>query len=396
MQAASTYHSQTAPSPATVSARLTVQVLTADEAGLEAYSAFCDGAVHAPALNPLWVRAWLRGAGKAGLICLVSRDGCPALALALEVVRQKSLRIARFAGGSHANGNFPALGPGFPADAEEEKSLIEMLLSEIRRQRPDIDMLALERQRESLSGHRNPLGALPRTKSPDISLAADLSGGFDEYLDRHSGRRKRKRHRAQARKLEAAGGCRHFAAHSQAEIDRLLDAFFMLRRARFRSKGVADAFGSPRDQESFRALFKAAPHEKSPPFVLHGLEVGGRLRAVSGSSRTRDSMICDFTAFAEDELAGVSPGDFLFYRNIAEACAEGLTVYDFSVGNIPYKRSWCDIENQFFDAFVGLNAKGRLLAAGRFAAARMKRAVKSNPRLMRLIDRARKLKASEQ
>ena len=42
-------------------------------------------------------------------------------------------------------------------------------------------------------------------------------------------------------------------------------------------------------------------------------------RAVRGNT-----LICEFGAIAEDELAHASPGDFLFFDNIREACESGL------------------------------------------------------------------------
>ena len=117
-----------------------------------------------------------------------------------------------------------------------------------------------------------------------------------------------------------------------------------------------------RSQAFFHTLFADALAETPPPFVLHGLEVGGKLRAVTGSSRCGKRLICEFGAIAEDELAHASPGDFLFFDNIEEACQRGLAVYDFSVGDEPYKRLWCDLETRHFDVIVPLTTKGR--AAG--------------------------------
>ena len=74
----------------------------------------------------------------------------------------------------------------------------------------------------------------------------------------------------------------------------------------------------------FRALFAEALADVQPPFVLHGLEVDGKLRAVTGSSRSGKRLICEFGAIAEDDLAHASPGDFLFFDNIEEACEQGF------------------------------------------------------------------------
>jgi CelD/BcsL family acetyltransferase involved in cellulose biosynthesis len=152
--------------------------------------------------------------------------------------------------------------------------------------------------------------------------------------------------------------------------------------------GVADVFGPPEIKAFFGDLFGAALQEREPRFFLSGLEVGGKLRAVAAYSRAGERLVCDFASFAEDELYAASPGEFLFFHDIEQACAAGVRIFDFSVGDEPYKRAWCEIETRQFDVFVALTAKGRAAAAVKRAKARAKSFVKNSPvawRLARLV-----------
>lgn len=370
----------------TPTGRLRVTVSAAGVDALAAYEALCRRAVFSPTQGPVWVRAWLEGERRDGLIAILSREDRPVMALALEVETRGRFRIARFAGRSHANGNFPVL-----ADAvEDPKAAMEALVAAIREARPDIDMLALERQRMRFEGFDNPILALGHAQSPDVALAIDLTGGFEAVLAR-AGKRKRKKHRQQARKFEAAGGYRHFEAENEQAVDTLLDAFFALKRKSLRKRGLGDVFAPQEVRASFRKLFHAALHEEGRSFALQGLEVDGKLRAVTGASRTRDTTICDFSAFADDELAYLSPGEFLSHENVAMACAQGFAVYDFSVGDEPYKRSWCDIETTYADTVVGLTPRGRALAAFQRALGAVKRTVKRHPAVAALARKVRRI-----
>jgi CelD/BcsL family acetyltransferase involved in cellulose biosynthesis len=105
---------------------------------------------------------------------------------------------------------------------------------------------------------------------------------------------------------------------------------------------------------------------------------------------TADSIICEFGAIAGDELAFASPGEFLFFDNIREACDQGLALYDFSVGDEAYKRLWCDIETRHLDIVVPLTLMGRASALRRRAAAAVKRRVKANRSLWETVKRARR------
>ncbi|KUM28464.1 acetyltransferase [Mesorhizobium loti] len=364
-----------------------------DGASLADYAAFCASALFAPAQSASWVRNWAAETKADMVIATLNAYSRPALSLALEVVRSGPFRVARFAGGRHANGNFPAadsrLLPAIDGPA------IRSLFSAIAKARPDIDLVSLQRQLPDLDGVANPLAALPNFPSPNLALAVDLDGGFDALLTRASGKRKRKKHRSQTRKFEAVGSFGRIEARSREEVDRLLDAFLDMKEVRFAKMGITNVFGDEEVRAFFRALFADALVEEKPSFLLHGLDVAGKLRAVTGSSRSGKRLICEFGAIAEDDLAFTSPGDFLFFDNIQEACELGFDVYDFSVGDEPYKRLWCDVEVQHFEVLAPLTLKGRALATGHRQGARAKAFIKNNPTVWKLTKMLRRKAAGQ-
>ncbi|MEZ2332321.1 GNAT family N-acetyltransferase [Mesorhizobium sp. RCC_202] len=368
-------------------------IVTTGSAGLADYAQFCASALFAPAQSASWVSNWAAAIDADIAVGTLSIGGRPALSLALEIVRRGPFKVARFAGGRHANGNFAAADPRFlPAI---DNAAIGSLFASIHKARPDVDLIALERLLPDLDGVANPLAAMPNFTSPNLALAVDLDGGFDALLSRASGKRKRKKHRSQTRKFEAVGPFRRIEARTPEEVDRLLGAFFEMKESRFAKMGIADVFSDKPVRAFFRALFADALAEERPSFLLHGLEVAGKLRAVTGSSRSGKRLICEFGAIAEDDLAFTSPGDFLFFDNIQEACELGFAVYDFSVGDEPYKRLWCDIEIQHFELLAPLTLKGRALAAALRQGTRAKAFIKNNPTAWKLTKMLRRKTAGQ-
>jgi len=357
------------------------------------YAEFARMAVHAPAQHPLWVEEWIANVSPDGLIAVIEQDGEYACALALEIVKSGPFHVARFLGGSHANGNFPASTQSFLASQAFDMAA---LLSAIRSKHPEVDALVLERLLPELNGFANPLLGQPHSTSPNVALAVSLEGGFEALLDRSSGKRKRKKNRSQLRKYEAAGGFRYFEARSAEEVDRMLDAFFEMKAERFRKVGIDNVFGEIEIQNFFRSLFRDALLEARPPFVLQALEVGGKLRAVTGSSLSGNRITCDFAAIAEDDLLNTSPGEFLFFENLRTACAAGFEIYDFGVGDEPYKRQWCDIETNHFDIVLPLSFKGRLLVTTLGLKTGVKTYVKNSPTLWNLVKRLRRSTSGKQ
>ncbi len=355
---------------------------------IASYAHFAGATAVAAAQHPEWVAAWAQHANPHCLIAFILHDGAPAFAMPLEIVRHGPFGVARIPGGSHANGNFFAATSEFRSSPNRIDELAGLFRA-VGKTRPDIDIVALERLAHSLSHLGNPLDAIPAMASPNVALAADLAGGFDALLERSSGKRKRKKNRSQLRKFEAAGGFKCFRATNPEDVSALLSAFFAMKQARFRKMGVADVFGGPEIQAFFGALFTDALKAERPPFLLSGLEVGGKLRAVAGYSCVDDRMVCDFVGFAEDDLYAASPGEFLFFTDIRQACSDGFKIFDFSVGDEPYKRTWCDIETRHFDVVVPLTAKGGVAAAIRRAKTRAKSFVKNTPLAWRLLRMAR-------
>jgi CelD/BcsL family acetyltransferase involved in cellulose biosynthesis len=359
---------------------------------LAVYAEVARRGVFSPAQSPIWIENWVRHVRPDFLVATLARGGQPVLSVALEVTRKGPLTIASFMSGRHANGNMPPMTASFAAGAR----LADMraLVAAIARARPDVDLVAFDRLAGAVGGTHNPLVLLPHQQSPNLSLAVGLEGGFDALLSRASGKRKRKKHRSQTRKFEAAGGFRRIQARTPAETDAMLDAFFAMKAVRFRKMGVANVFGETQVQAFFKGIFADALEEAKPSFVLHALEVGGKIRAVTGSSRAADRFICEFGAIAEDDVSFASPGEFLFFDNIREACEQGYAVYDFSVGDEPYKRLWCNLEIRQFDALVALTAKGRVAAAGMQFASRAKSFVKNNRLVWNVLKTFRKKAAA--
>ncbi|ESY72166.1 acetyltransferase [Mesorhizobium sp. LNHC252B00] len=372
-------------------AGLFISVVSAD--GLAAYAEFCRSALFAPAQSAGWVLNWAAQVRPDLLVATLSADGKPVFSLALEVTASGPFRVARFMGGRHANGNFVAADPGWLAKADIRA--VRSMLAAIAKERPDIDLVALERLLPNLDGVANPFASLDHFASPNLSLAVDLVGGFDALLSRASGKRKRKKHRSQIRKFEAVGSHRRIEARTADEVARLLDGFFEMKEFRFRKMGITNVFGDELVRSFFRALFVQALAEDKPSFVLHGLEVAGKLRAVTGSSRSGKRLICEFGAIADDDLGHTSPGDFLFFDNIQEACATGFEVYDFSVGDEAYKRLWCDMETQHFEVLIPLTLKGRVLALMLRQGARLKAFIKNSPTIWKLTKMLRRKAAGQ-
>jgi CelD/BcsL family acetyltransferase involved in cellulose biosynthesis len=341
---------------------------------------------------PHWLAHWATHVNNNIAIVTATRNGRLVLALALEVIKQSGLHVARFVGGHHANGNFPAMCHAF-TQAEAE-ALLEQLQAQLRHKPWSVDVIVLERQLAELGGINNPLLAKGQSKSPNISLHLNVDQSFDAVLDTtRSAKRKRKRHRSQQRKYQAAGGFSVSNPVAKEFAASLLDQYFAMKAYQLKNIGASNTFRNVNEQAFFKALFSDPTPHPDHDFYLSSLDVGGKIRAIHGSCLHGLRQMVQFTAFSDDELNKTSPGDFLNFALIEAACQSKTQIYDLGVGDEAYKRSWCDVETWHYDAVIGITLRGKLAKLQLDAVRCAKRCIKNNQHLWSFARRIRKLRA---
>jgi CelD/BcsL family acetyltransferase involved in cellulose biosynthesis len=330
-----------------------------------------------PAQSFEWVRCWRDHVNQDCMAAVLQVAGRSALILPVEVVRSGPWLTARFPGGSHANCNFAACSPTAPS----ERQAMHLLVEALRRERPDIDLLRLDRQVEAFGGAINPLLVLGRMPHADFALAAPLDQGFEAVLAHNNAKRRRKKHRQHGKRYEEAGGWRIARASDTGTVAAILDRFFEMKTERFATAGIHDVFADPAVRRFLRALHGDDAERGRGAFFVEALEVGGRIIAVNGLSSWKGTTTVDFAAFSEEDALSTSPGEFMFYEEIAEACQSGATCFSFGVGDEPYKRDWCEQEIPLYDTIVPLTAKGAVMSGLATVSGTAKRVIKHNPRL---------------
>jgi CelD/BcsL family acetyltransferase involved in cellulose biosynthesis len=308
--------------------------------------------------------------------------------LPLEAVSKGPLRFARYPGGSHANANFPAT--GLLAAQMPNESLCAAVRRAVSLARPDIDAILLERQVESLKGMPNRLVSANSVVSPNVALSFTLPATFQELLKERNGAKKQKKMRQMQRRMDERGGWRIFKADTEAESNRVLDRFFLLKGERLKSRGLKDVFADPGVKAFFKTLFSDALSSPAPRYELHALEVGGEIAAVAGCTINGKHMTVEFGGICSSDRQ-LSPGDILYHFLIEQCCQRGFETFDFGVGDEFYKRRWCDTETWHRDTYLPLTAKGRIAVATLTSIAAAKKRIKNSPLLFGLVKKFRGL-----
>ena len=341
-----------------------------------------------------WACAWWRAVRRTPLILRARAGDRTVMLLPLELVSEYGLTIARFPGGRFNNLNTGLFSADFPEpDDEETRRLAAALAGALA---PKADLVLLDTLHPSPAGIRHPFHALMTLEHPDRSFQLPLKATMDETIAQLNAKTRRKRHRQQCRRLDALGGFEHSCPEGASEQHALLDLFFDQKSERLAAAGLPDVFQPPEVRGFLHGLIDRSVGKSDHPLRLHALRLRDERRsivAISGMSRKGDHVLCQFGSIDDKLCPDASPGELLFWLMIEQACLEGAAVFDFGLGDQPYKRSWCTQETVLYDILLPLSWKGRLAQPLLAAVRGLKKAVKRSDALYSTVQRLRSLAA---
>jgi CelD/BcsL family acetyltransferase involved in cellulose biosynthesis len=308
----------------------------------------------------------------------------PLLLLPLALKHEHGVRTAAFMGGKHTTYNMALWNRDFAANAGGAD--LGALIAAIRA-RSGADVLALTQQPLRWRDLPNPLALLPNQASandcplltmvPDAPPTARISHSF------------RRRLKSKERKLQTLPGYRYGAATTDAEINRLLDAFFRIKPLRMAEQKLPNVFAEPGVEDFVRGACLAQLAGGGHAIDLHALECDDEVIAIYAGVADGHRFSMMFNTYTMSDNSRYSPG-LILVRNIVDHCAErGYHALDLGIGSDDYKRLFCKSDEPIFDSFIPLSRRGKFAAAAMSAVNSAKRLVKHNPALFQMAQKLR-------
>ena len=308
----------------------------------------------------------------------------PLLLLPLVLRHERGVRIARFMGGKHATFNMALWDREFAASATADD--LDALISAIR-QRSGADVLALTQQPQHWRDSQNPMALLPNQASVnDCPLLTMLPGAPPVARISRSFRRRLK---GKERKLQALAGYRYCVAASDAEIGRLLDAFFRIKPLRMAEQKLPNVFAEPGVEDFIRSACMTPLADGGHAIDIHALECDDEVIAIYAGVADGYRFSMMFNTYTMSENSRHSPG-LILMRCIVDHYAErGYHALDLGVGSDDYKKLFCKGDEPIFDCFIPLSLRGRVTAAAMSGINRAKHLVKHTPALFQMAQKLR-------
>ncbi len=278
-----------------------------------------------------WLDSWANTKGRDDAIEMLAVTVCDdngGPIMALPLVRERGLvtRIV-FADGGLSDYNAPILTRHAPQDAIGALALWRALVAAL----PSCDQILLERMPQRVGDLLNPLALLPGI-APSVvgGLSLGMPEDFDAWL-----RAKPRRYRMEigrcARLFELLPNAR-FERVSE-DRDTVMEALESIQRDRIATLGRRYTLDGDAEQRFYREL--AA--NRSGSGILTALRVGDETAAALLGLRLASTYVMLRIAGAPAH-GNISPARQLIVRTMEHLRADGVTTFDFGLGDYPYKR----------------------------------------------------------
>jgi len=338
-----------------------------------------------------FLRPWQQQVGtREGLrpfiVIAYDRERRPLLLLPLALGQSHGIRTAFFMGGKHATFNMALWDRNFVMEAT--RADLEALISAIR-ERAKADVLAFNQQPLRWQDLPNPMALLPRQASAnDCPLMTMVPNASPTARVSHSLRR---RFNTKERKLKVLPGYRYHVATEDADIERLLDAFFRIKPQRMAEQKLPNVFAEPGVEDFIRDASMKRLANGGRVIDMHALECDDEVIAVLAGVADGQRFSMMFNTYTISGNSRHSPGLILIRYIIDHYAEQGYRALDLGVGSDDYKRLFCKSNEAIFDCFIPLSARGAIVAAAMSGFNRVKYLVKHSPALLNIAEGLRRV-----
>jgi CelD/BcsL family acetyltransferase involved in cellulose biosynthesis len=307
--------------------------------------------------------------------------------LPLAISAHRYGRVLGFLGSELCDYNAPLLAPDFTRVVPEPLPLMRRVFAALQA-RFSYDVVCFDKMPETVGTQANPLVTLPVTLHPSGAYLTQLGTDWEEFYREKRSNSTRQRDRAKRKKLAKFGEVRIVHPTSDEDIATTLDTLMVQKGQAFARMGVGNMFLRPGYGEFYRAM-------ATGPAVRHfihvsRLQVGDETAAANLGLTFQGRYYYVLASYGDGEMSRFGPGAAHLRDLMQYAIGRGFRIFDFTIGDEPYKREWCG-ESMLYDHIAGASVRGVAVAAVLRSARAFKRAIKRNPTLWKAACRLRQL-----
>jgi len=337
-----------------------------------------------------WLSAWQRRIGSLNGVkpaIVVGKRGEEILFLLPLAVEQRGLaRRLTFLGQDLCDYNASLLAPDFTMLAGPGFGALWLEIRRLIQSTPALrhDTIKLEKMPAMVGAQANPMLCLDVQLNPSGAYETMLGADWEAFYTSKRSSATRRRDRTKLKRLGELGAVKFVNPEQASDVAATLDVLIAQKSKSFARMGVSNMFARPGHVEFFREI--AAQRRL---VHLSRLDVGATWAAVNLGLTHGDCYYHVLASYDDGEASRFGPGAAHLRELLRHAIGRGLKRFDFTIGDEPYKRDWCETEQQLHDYSAAVTLRGWPAAATSLAWRRIKRTIKHSAPLWNAVVRLR-------
>src|SRR5262249_9716965 len=202
------------------------------------------------------------------------------------------------------------------------------------------DLVDLTKMPQTVGDQANPFLTLGVALHPSGAHLMHLQGTWDQFYRAKRSSVTRRRDRTKRKRLGEFGDVQMVTPSDRDGLARTMDVLIDQKAAAFARMGVGNIFARPGHRDFFMDL-ATDPHARNLVH-LSRLDVGETWAAINLGLQFRGCYYHVLASYDDGALSRFGPGAAHLRELIARAVAQGLRVFDFTVGDERYKLEWSD------------------------------------------------------
>ena len=290
-----------------------------------------------------WCAAWLETVGRAlcvepVLVHVRDRRSGAEMFLPLGVQRKRfGVRVLGFLDGRLADHTAPVLAG--PTDTAFDHARAMAILRRIGKA-ARADVLDLRHLRARVDDRRNPLVTPRAVRASYATHSLKLDGTWEAFCAERLSANHRKDSRRRLRRLQERGASRFVTAELVERALAILETTFVQKARRYRESGRANELAVAAYCEFYRRM--TARHYGSGLVYVAALILDDHVLATDWGCVHKGCFVSLFPSYDAD-WRQVAPGRILLEHLIEWCFRRGLREFDFTIGDEPYKFTYCNV-----------------------------------------------------
>jgi CelD/BcsL family acetyltransferase involved in cellulose biosynthesis len=347
-----------------------------------------------------WLATWQRHIGALdGVVPAVvlgrHADGHLLFILPLAITGRGRVRKLTWLGWDLSDYNAPILARDFSRHMDPRRFLVawRVITALLRKDsRLPFHVVDLQKMPQMIGSQENPFLQLPVVPNPSGAYSTELGQDWETFYAAKRSAVTRRRDRTKGRRLAEYGAVRWVEVQSPEEIERTMDTLIEQKARSFAEMGVANLFAPPGRREFFLEI--AANPELRELVHVSRLEVGSAIAATNLGLMLHGCYYHVLSSYGDAEWSRFGPGAAHLHALLRHTIERGFHRFDFTIGDEPYKREWCDSRSTLYDHYAAVSARGWPILALYAAARRTKRVIKQTSMLWSAFSTGRALAGS--